>query len=350
MPEPLAVQHVPGGHGYVENVSDAAVPDVLPLPEPASDGPGWRPSPALEPAWVAANADRFDVLHVHFGFEGRTPAQLHALVAALREAGRPLVLTVHDLENPHLDDQRPYARLLDVLVPAADALITLTPGAAGEVERRWGRTASVVPHPHLAPLDRIGRPRPVGTTRVVGLHLKSLRANLRALPALRSLATAVDALPGTRLRVDVHSEALAPDFPRFDAELTAWLRRAQAAGGIDLQVHDRFDDDELAEHLQGLDVSVLAYGHGTHSGWLELCHDLGVPVLAGRTGYLHQQQTLVQVDLDDPAAVTDGLRRALAGPAGSAADRERRRVQRQEIAAEHRAVYRRVLAGSVAAR
>lgn len=342
---PLVVLPVPGGHGYVANLLDPRVPGVQVLPEDPPSGPGWSPPPALEASWVKANADRFDVLHLHFGFEGRTPEQLRDLVTALRAVDRPFVLTVHDLENPHLSDQRPYVDLLDVLVPAAAALVTLTPGAAEEVERRWGRTPFVVPHPHLAPLEEIGVPRPAHSPRVVGVHLKSLRANLRALPALRALATAVERLPDTVLRVDVHGEALDPGFLRHDVELTAWLHENAAAGRIDLQVHDRFDDEELADHLRGLDVSVLAYGHGTHSGWLELCHDLGVAVLADRIGYLHQQQTLVQVDLADPDAVTSGLERAMAGPAGFAADRERRRAQREEIAVEHRTIYRRVASG-----
>ena len=34
-------------------------------------------------------------------------------------------------------------------------------------------------------------------------------------------------------------------------------------------------DDELWDYLQSLDVSVLPYRFGTHSGWLEACHDLG---------------------------------------------------------------------------
>jgi len=347
--EQLAVLHVPGDHDYVAHLADERVTGVAVVDDrpdggsaDGAGGGGWRPSPALDAAWVTANAGRFDVLHLHFGFEGRTPEQLRELVAAAHGAGRALVLTAHDLQNPHLSDQTGYLQLLDVLVPAADEVVTLTPGAAAEIAQRWGRAAVVVPHPHIAPLDEVGLPRPRrGAERVVGLHLKGLRANLVALPVLRSLAEAVGRLPGVVLRVDVHDEALDPTFPRHDAALVAWLRGAARDGAVDLRVHGRFDDAELRAYLRELDTSVLAYGHGTHSGWLELCHDLGVPVVAGRVGHLAEQQALVEVDLLDPAALAEGLQRALAGYPGAAASAEERRTQRHDVALAHREVYRR---------
>ncbi|NIZ90549.1 glycosyltransferase [Kineococcus rubinsiae] len=347
MTAPLRALHVPGDHDYVAHLGDDRVPGVeVVRDDDGAPAAGWRPSPALDAAWVTANADRFDVLHLHFGFEGRTPEQLRALVAAVHGAGRRLVLTVHDLQNPHLHEQARFDELLDVLVPAADALVTLTPGAAAEVRARWGRDCVVVPHPHVAPLAEVGRPRPARSPRVVGLHLKSLRANLVALPVLTVLADAVAGSPGTVLRVDVHDEALDPAFGRHDAELVAWLHEAAAAGRVDLRVHGRFDDAGLRAYLRELDVSVLAYGHGTHSGWLELCHDLGVPVLAGRVGYLHQQQALVEVDLHDPSAVAAGLARALGDLPGSAATAAGRLAQRLDVATAHRDLYRRVLAAA----
>lgn len=337
----MRVLPVPADHGYVDHLLDDRVPGVE-LVRPADGG---HPSPALDAGWIAASAGDFDVLHVHFGFEGRTPDQLRALVAAVRSAGRRLVLTVHDLENPHFREQYGYARLLDVLVPAADAVVTLTPGAAAEVQRRWGRPAEVVPHPHVAPLEEIGAPRPARATPVVGLHLKSLRANLVARPVLRALVEAVGRLPRAVLRVDVHTEALDRAFPRYDGELVRELRAAAAAGTVDLRAHDRFDDAGLIAYLRGLDVSVLGYGHGTHSGWLELCHDLGVPVVAGRVGFLHQQQPFVETDLHDPAALAQALTRAMAPPAGTAATRAGRVAQRFDVATAHRDLYGRVLAG-----
>ena len=72
-------------------------------------------------------------------------------MAAVRAAGPALVVTVHDLRNPHDRDPSRHLEHLGILVTAADAVITLTPGAAAEIARRWSRTAAVVPHPTLLP-------------------------------------------------------------------------------------------------------------------------------------------------------------------------------------------------------
>ncbi|MFC6152215.1 glycosyltransferase [Nocardioides yefusunii] len=72
-----------------------------------------------------------------------------AWTAALRRRGLPLVFTVHDLRNPHHRNRGAHDAALDVLVPAADALITLPPGAAVEIRRRWGREALVLPQFHV---------------------------------------------------------------------------------------------------------------------------------------------------------------------------------------------------------
>ena len=75
--------------------------DVVRLADiPPADGVhvagGWWPPAMLDPGWVEANHETFDVFHVHFGFDARSPGELCALTAALAAAGRPLVVTVHD--------------------------------------------------------------------------------------------------------------------------------------------------------------------------------------------------------------------------------------------------------------
>ncbi|MFP3415934.1 hypothetical protein SB773_31325, partial [Bacillus sp. SIMBA_074] len=86
---------------------------------------------------------------VHFGLESFSPDQLRDALETAHRLGRPVVFTVHDLENPQLIDQRPYRELLDVIVPSADQLVTLTSTAADEIERRWQRRSTVLAHPTL---------------------------------------------------------------------------------------------------------------------------------------------------------------------------------------------------------
>ena len=102
----------------------------------------------------------------------------------------------------------------------------------------------------------------------------------------------VAALPGTVLPGDFAISA--PDTVLAGlATATETIRLGTAVSVLSsddpVRVHERFDDAGLLAYLRGLDVSVLGYGHGTHSGWLELCHDLGTRVLAPHTGFYHEQ-------------------------------------------------------------
>lgn len=309
----------------------------------------------LEAAWVRSH-DAFDLFHLQFGFDARSPAQLSELVAALRDTGRPLVYTVHDLRNPHHATPEEHDAQLDVLIPAADALITLTPGAASEIRRRWGRTATVLPHPHVVDFETMAavqerRATGVGGRRAgtfrVGVHVKSLRASMNPLPVIRVLAEALREIPGAVLQVDGHSDVLLPDGPRHSAELAEYLTTSAEQGLIDLRVHDYFSDTELWSYLSSLDVSVLPYRFGTHSGWLEACRDLGTAVLAPSCGYYREQGPVFEYRNDDDgfdaASLTDAVRAAhLAGPAVAATVAERR-LQRRQVSAAHALLYTEVL-------
>ena len=319
IPAPLRIASLPCNHPYIRHLApvegDAGVFRLPDPPVPGAPAGQWWPSPLLEPSWWAEHARDVDVLHVHFGFEHRTADELRALTGLLRTVGVPLVLTVHDLVCPHLTDQRPYEQALDVLVPAATAVLTLTRGAAAEIARRWGREAAVLPHPHVVPLERMARPRPASDGLVVGLHAKP-RANNDPEAVRPELAHAVAALPGARL---------APIPER------------------------RLTDDELWDHLASHDVLVLAYRSGTHSGFVEACHDLGTTVVAPRVGHLAEQQPLVTYDFGVPGSLTAALREVHATRPHWQADPAARAAQRAALAAAHAAVYRGVLAEAVAA-
>ncbi|MFK0174283.1 glycosyltransferase family 1 protein [Streptomyces sp. NPDC090306] len=265
----------------------------------------------LDPGWVNAHHENFDVFHLHFGFDAQCPAELSGLVDALRHNGKPLVYTVHDLRNPHQPDPGPHLRALDVLVPAADALITLTPGAAAEISARWGRDATVLPHPHVVEPPRLLAPRPSHEGFYVGLHAKSLRPNMTVVPVVRVLADPVAELPDAELLVDIHPEVGDPSAHAYAPDVLAELESLAERKLLTLRVHDYFDD-ELWCYLDALDLSVLPYTFGTHSGWLEACHDLGTAVAAPDCGYYAQQRPCLsygnnQRDGLDEASLRDAV-------------------------------------------
>jgi hypothetical protein len=349
----IRVLSVPAGHVYVAHLSSPDLDDgVVRLPDVPVAGnraaaPWWPPA-ALDAERVREHHREFDLAHVHFGFDAITAEQLQDWVDALRECGKPLVFTVHDLRNPHHVDPRPHDAALDVLVPAATSLITLTPGAAAEIERRWGRRAAVLPHPHVVEEPTLSAPRPAHDGWVVGVHLKSLRAGMDPAPVVEVLAKVVPQLPDARLQVNVHTEVMIEGTPQHDPVMGARLHELARDGSIDLRVHEYFGTEELWDYFLSLDVSVLAYRFGTHSGWLEACHDLGTTVLASDCGFYGEQEPCLQYHLGadglDVASLENAVRRAYDERPQWRADPGQRRLQRQRIAAAHRDLYAAALA------
>ncbi len=349
---PLRVASVPSGHVYVRHLSpeSGGGPVRLPDPDPAQPavpaGATWWPPVMLRPEW-AATAD-FDVFHLHFGFDACDPAQLTELIDTLRRRAKPFVFTVHDLRNPHHVSRETHDAQLDVLVPSADAVVTLTDGAAAEIRRRWGREATVIPHPHVVELpamERLRRERSARGEFRVGLHVKSLRPSMAPLRILPTLVETVAGLPNAVLQVNAHHDVMDADGPRRDDELATYLRRGAAVGDLDLRVHDFLSDDALWSYLASLEVSVLPYRFGTHSGWLEACRDLGTTVVAPTCGFYSEQGPVLGYvhddDLFDPASLEAAVTAAYRdrGRSGRAAGVEQRRLQRREIAAAHDRLY-----------
>ncbi|WP_251856895.1 hypothetical protein [Herbiconiux sp. L3-i23] len=360
----IRVASVPSGHLYVVNstVSRADAELVL-LPDPTPPGAPagqWWPPVMLDPAWIDANANDFDVLHLHFGAESFSAERLAEVVSAVKANGKGLVYTVHDLTNPQLVDQEPHRAHLDLLIPAADELLTLTPGAADAVERGWGRRPAVVSHPHLWPLELEA---PVAGPReqlVLGAHLRDLRPNIDGVATTLALVDAVAALQraGVPAEARVHLREAVRD---EEAARRIALIVDAAGSDVTLVRSPRFSDEELALSLAELDVSVLPYRFGTHSGWVELCFDLGVPVAAPRVGFIAEQhpEDLASFDLDDgdslAAAALELRSRQGSRPGGerrATLVRERRAarvVERERVARQHADAYARALSAGVRA-
>jgi hypothetical protein len=351
---PVRVLSVPAGHRYVAHLAHPDRADgVVRLPDPPVPGaaPGvWWPPVALDPQWLRAHASELDLVHLHFGFESASPGRLREWTAVLRELDLPWVLTVHDLTNPHLVDQGRHAEHLDALVPSADARITLTPGAAHRIEEEWNVPSHVVPHPHMAPLERVGRRRcGPGRPMRVGVHLKSLRAHVDGVGVVDALtrACAAPALrEEVRLVVHVHEEVRDPSFARHDADLVALLDEVEAQGSGEVHWVSPMDDEEFWAYLSSLDVSVLPYAWGTHSGWLEECRDLGTAVLAPDVGHYAEQGAVTTYRRTDQGPHVADLERALLHLRcrwPRAVTAAFRRAQRRQIAHAHQQVYRAVL-------
>ena len=344
----MLIASVPQQHVYVRHLSplDGSGPRRLPDPVPpvSEPAPGqWWPPVMLSRTWVAEA--EFDVFHLHFGFDAWDPRTLAGVVDGVHDRGRPFVFTVHDLRNPHHVDRSLHDAQLDVLVPAADGLVTLTEGAAAEIRRRWDREATVIPHPHVVDLPAMGayaeRPRPDGPFRV-GLHAKSLRASMDVAAVVPVLAEVVADLPDAVLQIDIHHDVMEGG-ARHDADVSRLLRDLAAQGRIELAEHDFMSDEELFDYLASLDVSVLPYRFGTHSGWLEACRDVGTAVVAPSCGYFADQGPVIPYVHDESGLDAGSLRAAVAHAHDERpcfrATVEERRAQRAQVAAAYDEVY-----------
>jgi glycosyltransferase involved in cell wall biosynthesis len=349
----LIVASVPAAHVYVRHIASETADGVVRLADPDPDSPDrsakerWWPPVMLDPEWIRHHD--FDVFHVQFGFDAWTPEHLRTVVDAVHARGRPFIYTAHDLRNPHHSTPEAHDAQLTVLMERADAVLTLTRGAAAEIKQHWSREPMVLPHPHVVDFETMAR---VAEARAasceapfrVGLHVKSLRASMDPLEILPTLVRTVRELPYAVLQVNGHRDVLEPDGARADHALRRYLRAAERRGDLELHVHDFLSDAQLWGYLSSLDVSVLPYRFGSHSGWLEACRDLGTAVVAPTCGYFAEQGPVHSYQLDERHFDESSLSRALvdAYEAGRPAPItvEERRLQRRLVAKAHRSLYR----------
>jgi hypothetical protein len=350
----LRVASIPAGHPYVAHLCLPADEfRLLPDPRPPGAPPGrWWPPVMLDGSWIEGHAADFDVMHLHFGSESLSLAQLTSALDALAAAGRPLVYTVHDLIHPQLTDQDRHLAQLDLLVTRAQELVTLTTGAAREIARRWGRRATVTPHPRMLPAEA-SLPRVASRDAIVaGVHLRDLRPNINGPAVVRALVAATAQLRSRSVPIEARVAMF--DHVR-DAAARDEIRDAcSATPHVFLIEQRRPDDTALIAALRALDLSVLPYAYGTHSGWAELCWDLAVPVAGAPVGYIGEQHAdsswFIACDPTDPVSLAAALERVVSmgepDDARSALVRRRRRQrdrQQPAIVRAHRQVYARAL-------
>ncbi|WP_375499124.1 hypothetical protein [uncultured Jatrophihabitans sp.] len=334
------VATVPARHPYLDAVLPTSVVRVAP-----DRVTGWEPDPLLDvdSPLGGSHLDETDVVHVHFGYDHLDPLDLTRWLARLDELGVALVVTVHDLRNPHHADRDRHDEHLTLLLAAAERVITLTAAAAGECELRFGRRPEVLAHPTLLEAAEIDRARSTSRTDrpAVLVPLKALRRNIVEPDAVVIAAVEGAALAGARVQVLLQ--------PRHAdrAEVAATVAAA-ARGEIDLHLTDYLPADKLYALVAAAQAVVLPYRFGTHSGWAELARDLGSHVVAPDGGHAADQAdgALSYVHNEDVGLDAASLRVAVAEacrrPPALPADRRAREVERDLVRAAHDVLYREV--------
>lgn len=293
---PVRVLSIPERHGYIEAILDPRRIASVPYAKSPEDEPAnpWGPPAALDAAWIRENRRSIDAVHVHFSFEQFSLAHIQEFIESVHETGLPLIFTAHDLENPQLplEEQEGCLSLLSAFITAADVVITLTSTAAEEIERRWGVKAVVIEHPPqfdwtLAPKN----PSPAaaaGRERRLGVLLKDARPSLD-LELIAEFARAAEESAGWTVEV-IHHGTVRAGREEAVARLMEVLEACPSSEALE---RGRMSDEELREWIAGLDALLLPYGHGTHSGLLELANDLGTRVIVPSVGHFASQRPQV---------------------------------------------------------
>lgn len=323
----VRVATVPARHEYLDAALPRTVERVL-----LDRVVGWAPDPLLEPATLSRHLEDIDVLHLHFGYEHRTAAELTEFLRCLERSRTTLMVTLHDLRNPHQAARAAHDAHLRLLLAASERVFTLTASAADECRQRFGREPEVVAHPTLlcarSVTRSVARTRP---GREVLVPLKSLRANVRdPLEIVRAVRAGGAAV---RVLVDLNAAAR-PELAGL-AELD-----------VTVDVRERLAEADLLDLVAAAHACVLPYRFGTHSGWLELCRDLGTYVIAPDCGHYEAQWDAVtpygnneRTGLD-VASLSAAVARVDAMPAAQPAVRRAREAQRDVVRALHDQAYR----------
>jgi hypothetical protein len=347
----ITVAALPGRGLYVRHLGHPEGVDGVHRPTVVLPGSAPRPPASFDVNWLTEHLGETQVVHVH-GISPRvSPDQVIAAAAAVKSAGRPLVVTAYHLTDPSGTDDATYAAHLDALIPRADQVITITASAREEISRRWSVDASVLPHPHVVDFVRMRRARTEQRRGpfVLGAHLGSLRLPGDPVAVVEALAQAAADVPQVRLDVHVHDHLLDPDSTRYNPTTIREIERIVTKVGGNLRAHRPMTDAQLWDHLFSLDASFVPPLHGSHSIWPEACFDLGTQALlpaashaaAQRPGISYTAETTGVPNVDSlHAAIT----RAQAQDIGWRADPTERWKERVRIAETLRTGYEKLLA------
>jgi glycosyltransferase involved in cell wall biosynthesis len=276
---PLRVVHAPFNTPYARKTRPrgiSIVNGIANVPDLAS----------IEWAAEAANSPSYDICHLHF-FELTPATVLRDCVRRCKALGKSIVATLHDVIPIHGCDPGEYREKIRVLVSEADAMVTLTAGAARALALEGHRAVIELPlgcvvdptHPRwgCASHDR-------GPVRFTAFG--SLRGNRR----IDLLVRAFERLP---IEIDATLKLLVRPIRTTTERDLDELRRYESRQ-VSVRVQHEISDDEVIDLVADSDVLVLPYDGVCHSGQLELAFDMGVGVVAPRAGHLPEQWHLSQ--------------------------------------------------------
>jgi len=295
--KPLRILHIPGRTPYARKLSGDTFSIIN---ESISDGVAVPRDASFE--WVRRQAtlDFCDVLHI----QSLELAELPAIEEVLQRAaskGKGIVITIHDVGPLFPDDGDAFAKRINLACQFAKGVVTLTDCARQQISSRFGLSPaniSIIPHGSVLPTSHH-----LWTHKSVRNQLFSLGMFGGVRPNRSFLTATVNALYGLEpetVRVKILSRGLNPIEVEYGSEALQLAFLAASDPRFSFKLSPFPDDDEIADFVSSLDVLVLPYLFGTHSGQLELAKDLGVRVIAPGFGCYREQWRIHSASVPEP--------------------------------------------------
>jgi hypothetical protein len=282
--EDVRIAHVPARGAYARKLETDGIS--------IANGLGGVPVDLTFARLGAARAHDFDVLHVQT-VEFATEAEIARALDGCAARGQGVVATIHDLTPCFEPAGVGFERKVDLVCTRASTVVTLTTGAADELRRSfagrpWLARLEVIPHGRVVRPASIRRDtRAPGDTVRYGLF-GSFRPSRDTWTAIVNWYYVLEDEPAT---LTLLTRAFDPDRAHDPslrmAEILdfAHARRDRIA----VRMRPYPTDAEVADFMREIDVLLLPYTFGSHSGQLELAFDCGVLPLAGDVGFLREQ-------------------------------------------------------------
>lgn len=291
----MRVLHIPARTPYARKL----VPDgVSIVNETQSSGVEIPRDASFQ--WLASQSsyDFFDLLHIH-SVELTPLETLHMALERCKRDKKGIVLTVHDTKPVFSQDSVAHNIALKMCVEAGAQTSTLTKGAQKEIESDLGIASSnitVIPHGAVLPVDdhkwHLGRQSNDSLTCIFGMY-GGFRPNRDLLTPSVNIAFG---LPELDAKLVILTRAISPIEVRQNEEMRMLIQLANSSKRIDLRIFPFPSDNQIAEFLLGVDILIMPYRWGTHSGQLELAFDLGVvPVISDVGYYCDQYEELKEI-------------------------------------------------------
>ncbi|GAB2481238.1 hypothetical protein GCM10027063_24220 [Promicromonospora xylanilytica] len=330
--------------GGIEAVNGQTLPDGATVPA------------AVSARWLVEHRplNWVDVVHLHH-VEFEAIDDLERLLSECRDAGVHVVHTVHDL-RAMFGSQEALEERFRLLAKADVEWVTLTPGAAAEVDHVVGSPchATVVPHGFVVHPDDVVRAERPSQPSTRYLLFGATRPNREQLATVVNWSLA--AQPDDSLQLLMRG--ISPTHLADRDDVYRLIDTARSDSRIEVTMRGYPTDTEITTAAHAADALLLPYLWGTHSGQLELAFDVGLLPVVSRVGFLDQQHERVRDLVEDPIWFnwTDGnpyafgerLVAALQAVPDRVAQRSRwnreafaefRRSEHEEILAAHVAVY-----------